>query len=130
MADSRDFQYHDRRKHERFDFARVIYVEVVAGGGRTEADNPILRCESVDVSVGGLRIWVPESIPQGATLNLAVPMDDWKNNLELVARAVWTRPCDSPAGFWVGLELEDAEREDMERWFKVVHSLKSEPASS
>lgn len=130
MAEPRDFEYHDRRKHERFDIARVIYVEVVAADGRTEADNPILRCETVDISVGGLRIWVPEPIPQGCKLNLAVPMDDWKNNLELVARAVWIRECESPEGFWVGLELEDSDREDMERWFVVVHSLSSEPQTS
>ncbi len=127
MADARDFEFHDRRKHERFKIARVIYVEVVRARSGTEADNPILRCETADVSIGGLRIWVPESIPQGSMLNLAVPMDDWKNNLELVATAVWTRPCESPAGFWVGLELEDSGREDMERWFKAVHSMKSSP---
>ena len=130
MAEPKNFEYHDRRKHERFNIARVIYVEVVAPGQRSEAENPILSCETVDVSIGGLRIWVPESIPQGSTLNLAVPMNDWKDNLELVAKAVWTRPCDSPSGFWVGLELEDSNREDMESWFKVVHSLRSEPAPS
>ncbi len=71
MTESRDFEYHDRRKHERFGIARVIFVEVVAAGGRSEADNPILRCETVDVSIGGLRIWVPEAVPAGCTLNLA-----------------------------------------------------------
>jgi hypothetical protein len=130
MTDSRDFKYHERRQHERFDIAKVIYVEVVSAASRSEADNPIIRCETVDISIGGLRIWVPESIPEGSRLNLAVPMDDWKNNLELSARSVWARPCESPGGFWVGLELEDSGREDMERWFKVVHSLRSQPEGS
>ena len=130
MADSHDFEYRERRQYERFSVAKVIYVEVVRSASGKETDNPIIRCETVDISIGGLRIWVPEAIPEGSRLNLAVPMDDWKNNLELSARSVWTRPCESPPGCWVGIELEDSEREDMERWFRVVHSLRSKPETS
>lgn len=122
--------YLDRRKHERIEVVQAIFVEVVGRGSRSEADNPILRCETVDISVGGLRLRVPQAIPAGSQLNLAVPLDDWKNNLELVAVAMWCRPCDNADGHWVGLELGDASRDDMERWFKVVHRMRGHPAGS
>jgi len=77
----------------------------------------------VDVSVAGLRIWVAESVPSGSKLNIAVPMDDWKENLELVGKVMWARPAEGQAGYWLGLELGDASREDMEKWFKVVQFL-------
>lgn len=113
----------DRRKHERVEVVQAIFIEVVAKGSRTEADNPIVRCETVDVSIGGLKIFVPEEIATGSQLNLAVPMDDWKENLELFGEAMWSRPADDKSGYWVGLELKDSSREDMEKWCKVVHTL-------
>ena len=117
------YDYTDRRQHERIEVAQAIFIEVVGRGSRKESDNPILRCETVDISVGGLKVFVPDEIAAGAKLNLAVPLDDWKDNLELEGQAKWSRPADGKAGYWVGLELMDSSREDMERWFKVVHSL-------
>ena len=92
---------------------------------RSEADNQILRCETLDVSVSGLRIWIPEPISEGSTLNIAAPMEDWKENLELVGKAKWVKKADKAdkPGFWVGLELMDSSRENMEKWLKVVYRL-------
>jgi len=118
------YDYSDRRKHRRINVEQAIYVEVVTPGSRSEADNIIIRCETVDISIGGLRIWVPASIAKGSTLNIAVPMDDWEDNLVLVGEAIWVGEADSKAGYWVGLELEDTSREDMVKWFKVVHRLR------
>ena len=69
------------------------------------------------------RIYVTQLIAQGSQLNIAVPMEDWKDNLELVGEAVWVKPVEKGKGFWVGLELRDSNRENMQKWFKVVHSL-------
>lgn len=113
----------ERRKYPRINIERAIYVEVVRRGSLTEADNPIIRCETLDVSVGGLRIWVPEQIAQGSVLNIAAPMEDWKENLELAGEAKWCRPVDDGSGYWVGLDLKDTTRDNMERWCKVVHQL-------
>lgn len=115
--------YTNRRQHERIEVVQAIFIEVVGKGNRTEADNAIIRCETVDVSVGGLKIFVTEEIATGSQLNLAVPMDDWKENLELVGEAMWSRPAEGKPGYWVGLELNDSSREDMEKWCKVVHTL-------
>jgi hypothetical protein len=120
----------DRRRHERFSFEQSIYLEVIERGSRSEADNTIIRCETLDVSVGGLRIAVPIAIARGSILNIAVPLDDWKENLELVGEAMWVRETGDGAGYWVGLELKDSSREDMEKWFKVVQRLKQSAESA
>ena len=73
--------YTDRRKHERIEVVQAIFIEVVNRGSRREADNPVIRCETVDISVGGLKLLVPEVVQPGSRLNLAVPMEDWKENL-------------------------------------------------
>ena len=121
------YDYSDRRKHERINVEKAIYVEVVGRGSRSEADNTIFRCETVDISVSGLKIWVQTAIPQGSKLNIAAPLDDWQENLELVGKVMWLREADNARGYWVGLELEDTGRENMERWFRVVHFLNKSP---
>ncbi|MCP5165317.1 MAG: PilZ domain-containing protein [Pseudomonadales bacterium] len=118
-------EFQERRKHPRIDVSWAIYIEVVGRGSRTEADNVIVRCETVDVSVGGLKIWVPEPIAQGSQLNIAVPMDDWKENLELAGRVMWTRAADDGKGFWLGLELADSSHDDMRKWYEAVQHLQS-----
>ena len=114
----------DRRKHQRFNTELAIYIEVVEKGSRREADNTVIRCETLDVSVSGLRISVPIPIPQDAILNIAVPTEDWTDNLELVGKAMWVKEAVNEQGYWVGLALQDSSPEDMARWFKVVQQLK------
>ena len=117
------YDYTDRRKYQRVEVEKAIYIEVISRGNYSEADNEIIRCETLDISVGGLRIWVPTPIAQGSTLNIAAPMEDWKESLELVGEAMWVKAAEDREGYWVGLELRDSSREDMENWFKVVHRL-------
>ncbi|TGD74721.1 PilZ domain-containing protein [Mangrovimicrobium sediminis] len=120
----------NRRKHERFSTAQALFIEVEGRSGGRESDNMVLRCEAVDISVGGLRIEVPEAIPAGARLNIAVPFGDWKDNLELAGKAMWCRPAEGCPGYWVGLQLEDACREDMERWCQVVYLMSRDRQAS
>jgi hypothetical protein len=121
--DSMAEDYAERRKHERIDFVQAIFIEVVARGSRHESENTIMKCETVDISVAGLKVRLPEAIPQGSRLNIAVPLDDWKENLELEGEAMWVKPVEEGEGCWVGLRLGDSSYEDMEKWFRVVHSL-------
>lgn len=117
----------DRRRHQRIEVVKAIFIEVVSRRNRRESENMILRCETIDVSLSGLKIYVTQQIAQGSQLNIAVPMEDWKENLELVGDAVWVKPVEKGQGYWVGLELRDSNRENMAKWFRVVHSLSSTP---
>ena len=114
----------NRRKHERFSIEKAIYLEVVGRNSRSEADNMIFLCNTLDISLGGLRIWVQEPVAEGSVVNIAVPEDEWKENLELVGRVMWSKEAIETPGYWLGLELEDTTHENMERWFEVVQQLK------
>ena len=119
------YNYTDRREHQRVDVEKAIYIEVVGRGVQSESHSNVIRCETLDVSVGGLRIWVPKPIKQGSTLNIAAPMEDWTESLELVGEAMWVKEAGDREGYWVGLALKDSSREDMEKWLKVVYRLTS-----
>lgn len=118
--------YEERRKHPRYEVGKAIYIELISRDGRSEADNTIIRCNTLDISVGGLRIWVPDAVPAGCAVNIAVPAEEWKENLELAGKVMWVKAADTGTGFWVGLELEDTTRENMEKWFKVVQLMKGD----
>lgn len=113
----------ERRKHARVSVERAIYIELVRPGFRRESENPILRCETVDVSVGGLLLRVPQPIPDGCMLNIAAPLGDWTEELHLSGQAKWSRPVEDGDDYWVGLELKDTTREDMLKWHSVIQRL-------
>ncbi|MEM8564186.1 MAG: PilZ domain-containing protein [Pseudomonadota bacterium] len=117
-------EYLNRRKHPRFEVEKAIYLEVVNKNSRSEAQNTIFLCNTLDISVGGLRIWVQDPVPEGSRVNIAVPEEEWKENLELAGKVMWSKPADGKPGYWLGLELEDTTHENMTRWFKVVQKLK------
>ena len=127
MATNLAQNHQERREHKRFEVVQAIFIEVVKRRSRSESENTIIRCETADVSVGGLKVYVQQPIKQGSRLNIAVPLDNGKQNLELVGEAMWIKPADGVKGYWVGLELRDSNRANMEKWFRVVHSLSSTP---
>ncbi len=114
----------NRRKHERVSAQVAIFIEVVGGRGLTEAHNTIFRCETLDISAKGLKVWVPLLIPKGCTLNIAVPGEDLIDNLELVGECMWVQKAQGKSGYWVGLQLKDSSSDHMQRWFKIAHQMK------
>jgi hypothetical protein len=120
----------ERRKHERFDIAQAIYLEILQRGHRRATNNTVIKCETVDISVQGLCIYVPMEIAPGTKLNIAVPEEGWVENLELRGAARWVRPARDGVGFWLGLELQDTSKENMEKWFKTVSLLRHQKKAS
>lgn len=113
----------EQRAHKRIELVQAIFIEVTSRNNRSESRNTIIRCESVNVSEGGLKIFVPQPIAPRSKLNIAVPWGDWQDSLELTGRAVWIKPAEEKNGYWVGLQLDDTDLASMEKWCLVVHSL-------
>ena len=67
----------------------------------------------------------PPPSPSGTALNIAAPLADWTEELELSGNAKWSRPVGDGGGYWVGLELEDSSPEDMRKWYSVVQRLQA-----
>lgn len=120
----------ERRKHERIGVVQPIYIEILERGRRRTTRIDVIKCETVDISVQGLCIYVPVDIKPGTRLNIAVPETNWIENLELSAQARWIRKAKDNEGFWLGLELQDTSRENMEKWFKTVSMLRKDKTAS
>lgn len=113
----------DRRRHERKNVVHDIYVEVAKRGVRSEAHTTIFKCETVDVSSSGLKLISPQDIAIGATLNVAVPMQNWQDSLEFIAQVKWSQELEEKDGFWIGLELQQESEEKTVNWLNVVKQL-------
>lgn len=120
-------QLAEKRAHERYNLRLAIFVEVLSPGD-SQSQNRVFRSETVDVSARGLRLWLPEAVAVGRRLHLAIPLENLRESLELEGRAVWSAEANDRPGYWVGLQLDDASREDMERWFLVVQRLRRQAA--
>jgi hypothetical protein len=116
-------QLAEKRAHERYSVRLAIFVEVLSPVG-SAAQSQVFRSETVDVSAKGLRLWSPEPVAAGRRLHLAIPLENLRESLELEGTAVWSGEASDRPGYWVGLQLDDASREDMERWFLVVQRLR------
>ncbi|MDX1734666.1 MAG: PilZ domain-containing protein [Halioglobus sp.] len=115
----------ERRRHTRIEVVKAIFLQALPRGIGRAAEGPVIKCETVDVSIKGLRLLVPEPIAIGTRVQLAVPDENWVENLELVGEARWLQEADDGRGYWLGLELQDTNRDNMEKWFKIVSKLQN-----
>ena len=116
----------DRRQHPRMSFQKAIYIEVMQRGQIRDTHADVMRCETVDVSVSGLKVFVPREVPANSLLHIAAHTDDWQESLELKGVARWCAPTADKQGYWLGLELMDANSEAMHKWFMVLQRLREE----
>jgi hypothetical protein len=113
----------ERRRHPRYFVERAIYVEVIEPGSAPDAEHRMLRCETVDVSVSGLRLWAPEAVPVGSVLNIFAELEEWQADLTLAGEVIWVADAEDGYGHWIGFALQDASAQDMRRWKAVVENL-------
>ena len=119
-------RFEDRRQHPRLTFQRAIYIEVAKRGQIRDSHTDVMRCETVDVSVSGLKVFVPQEVPADSHLYIAAHTDDWQESLELQGVARWCAPAVEKNGYWLGLELMDADSSAMQKWFMVLQRLREE----
>ncbi|GAB5450991.1 MAG: hypothetical protein Hals2KO_13190 [Halioglobus sp.] len=115
--------FSDRRQYPRINVVRAIFIQMISNGIAGEATGPVLRCETVDVSVKGLRILVPAEVKPGSRLDIAIPEEGWIENIELIGVARWLKKADDRDGFWLGLELEESDESSLDKWADAIDML-------
>jgi hypothetical protein len=115
----------DRRRYARIGVVKAIFIEIMPPKNQRHAPSTIVRCETVDVSVKGLCVLVSEPVEPGRELHIAVPEEGWVENLELTGVSRWLRDAEDSEGYWLGLELHDTDKDNMEKWFQIVNDLQA-----
>lgn len=107
---------HDRRDHLRTTRKDELFVQLSATLSG-EQDRRTLKCESADLSCGGLRLAVSEAFPAGSLLELWIKLAGARRNYYLVGDVHW---CVAAAGgYEVGVGVKDAPATDYRIWRRL-----------
>lgn len=77
----------ERREHERFPHDLEVEYNV-------EKKPHLKRGTSVDISKGGMKLFLDEKLPKGAIVDLKLSTPDNKKTIEIEAEIVWTSDAD------------------------------------
>lgn len=113
---------HDRRTHWRTLRTETLFMQLrvsVPGG----EERRTLRCESADLSRGGLRIAVATEVPVGSLIEAWIKVQGEPSNFYLVGQVRW---CTAQAqGAEIGVALKDAPGTDYKTWRRVNFGAKA-----
>ncbi len=113
-------------RKERRKFSRVrISVEV---GGK-HIDSPLIKVRSLDISLGGIHLLLPEKLPKDTVMELEI-------NLPLPpvitrGKVVWIKETETKKGkfFQTGIEFTEIKQADKARIEAFIHSIDRLPKS-
>ncbi len=108
---------------ERRRFPRVrISVEV---GGK-HSDGPLTKVNSFDISVGGIRLFLPRKLPKGKVIELEINLPFQA----VIARGqvVWTKETETEEGkfFQTGIQFTEMNPTDKARIEAFIHKTMRE----
>jgi hypothetical protein len=108
-------------KHQR-QFLRLptesrVFIELESPPPGSLGPGKVARCETLEVSRGGLRARIGESVTVGAILQIGVELPGEEEPFYLVAQVRWRKQDDENPGFWIaGFEILHSMGSDIEQW--------------
>lgn len=115
------------RKHNRLPILSVTFIELESPRMGETDSGTVVRCKSLNVSRGGLKVELEEEITVGALLQLGVELPNSEEPLYLVGEVRWCRPdegAEDAEGAWVaGFQLMNAINSDIKHWEELVEQL-------
>jgi PilZ domain len=111
---------HDRRSHWRTPQAATLFMQLRAGSPDGE-ERRTIKCESADLSRGGLRIVVGSAISVGAPIEAWIKIQGAPGNFYLTGTVRWCN-VESPDRTEIGVALRDAPGTDYKLWRRMSFS--------
>jgi hypothetical protein len=106
----------DKRQELRQPLAERVELEIIAESAPGEVSTVISVCETLDISGGGLRIIMENSVAVGTIMNMVVTVDQGQRSFNLTAELRWIRPGDRSGQFIAGFEIYDTDFTDSAAW--------------
>ncbi|PCJ34744.1 MAG: hypothetical protein COA99_14375 [Moraxellaceae bacterium] len=107
-----------KRKTKRED----VLIELTMQNSDGSYTDKIIRCETVDLSKTGLKLYVSESIPEGTVMDLCVRFSSGQEFF-LTTELRWLRPLVDDGWFFAGFEIYEGENTDYQKWADCVDTL-------
>ena len=109
----------ERRKQPRLEREDSLFIRVASGSGEAIDEGQTVRCSTENVSQDGLRIRLPEAVPEGTLLELWIRVTGRPGTFLLKGVSKWAKGQDDGT-VQVGIQLAEDPAEDMGAWRAMV----------
>ena len=106
-----------KRQFLRLPTESRVFIELESPPPGSLGPGKVARCETLEVSQGGLRARIGESVTVGAILQVGVELPGEDEPFYLVAQVRWRKQDDESPGYWVaGFEILHSMGSDIDKW--------------
>ncbi len=109
----------DRRRQPRLERDDALFVRVGSVNGEVTQEGQAVRCSTENVSRDGLRIRLPDVVPEGSLLELWIRVADRPGTFLLQGLTKWVTLQEDGSAL-VGIELAEEPGEDVGAWRAMV----------
>lgn len=106
-----------RRRYFRLPIESRVFVELESPPPGSLGPGKVARCDTLEVSEGGLKVRLGESVTVGAILQIGVELPGKDEPFYLVGQVRWRKQDLERPGRWLaGFEILNAAGSDIEQW--------------
>ncbi len=113
----------NKRHDQRLVGQATAFIELMGASIGAPDRSPIIICNSLDISRGGLRVCVDTFIEPGTILHLGLELAGQDRPLYVVAEVKWARRTSTRDGYWIGFELLESDGTDLAHWQSLLEKL-------
>ena len=113
----------NKRHYQRLVGQATAFIELMGSTIDAPDRAPIIICNSLDISRGGLRVCVDTFIEPGTILHLGLELAGLERPLYMVAEVKWARRTSAGDGYWIGFELLESDGTDLAVWQSLLEKL-------
>lgn len=114
----------ERRLNSRCSRAETLFMQLRMADPASD-ERRTLRCQSADLSRGGMRIQTTVEVPNGTLIEAWIKIRGEPNNFYLVGEVRWSTA--NSHGVEVGIALRDAPGTDYKNWRRLDFEFQSMP---
>lgn len=114
----------EHRRFYRLPVETRVFIEIESPAPGSLGPGRVARCETLEVSRGGLRVRLEEAISVGAILQIGVELPGKDEPFYLVGQARWRMQDPEIQGAWLaGFEVLNAHGSDIGQWEAALGSM-------
>ena len=107
----------DKRRYFRLPIETRVFIEIESPPPGSLGPGKVARCETLEVSRGGIRARISEAVTVGAILQIGVELPGKDEPFYLVGQVRWRMQDKEIPGSWIaGFEILNAQGSDIEQW--------------
>jgi hypothetical protein len=110
----------EKRRYKRLQGDATAFIELMGPSVDAPEGAPIIMCDSVDMSQGGVRVCIDTHIDPGTILHLGLQLVGQEKPLYVVAAVRWAQQTEAGEDYYIGFELLESDGTDLELWRSLL----------